>query len=175
VTINPLVVSIPTPVDLLGKSGTPTGAVFNIDGGVTGGFKISGFDKNGKATTASAVFLFATEDGTIVGWNPGVNPEGFDPAKAGTYGIIALDNSGNNFTVPPPSATGTVYKGLAIATDANGQTRLYVTNFRSGMVEIYDTSFHALSSPPAFVDPNLPRSYARLSPSSWLVEGLTRL
>ena len=30
VTINPRVVSIPTPVDLLGRSGTPTGAVFNI-------------------------------------------------------------------------------------------------------------------------------------------------
>src|SRR5262249_32060357 len=42
VSINPLVVSIPTPDDPLGASGTPTGTVFNIDGGATGGFKVSG-------------------------------------------------------------------------------------------------------------------------------------
>src|SRR5262245_50934644 len=157
------VVSIPTPVDLLGRSGAPTGAVFNITTLLDPEkqeFNISGFDADNNPTSAPARFLFATEDGTIVGWNPGVNPEGFDPAKAGNYGIIAVDNSGNNFTVPPSSATGAVYKGLAIATDSNDMTRLYVTNFRSGMVEMYDVNFHALTSPPAFVDPKLPDSYA---------------
>src|SRR5215813_13429001 len=73
VTINPLVVSIPTPKDLLGKSGTPTGTVFNITTlpGSTPGFIISGVDADGAETSAPATFLFATEDGTIVGWNPG--------------------------------------------------------------------------------------------------------
>jgi uncharacterized protein (TIGR03118 family) len=162
VTINPRVVSIPTPVDLLGRSGAPTGAVFNTTSVLDPKkqeFKISGVDANNKPTSAPALFIFATEDGTIVGWNPNVNPEGFT-GKAGTFGIIAVDNSGNNFTVPPSSATGAVYKGLAIATNANGQTRLYATNFRSGMVEMYDGNFHALTSPPAFVDPTLPDSYA---------------
>src|SRR5258708_6813976 len=56
VSINPLVVSIPTPGDPLGASGTPTGTVFNIDGGATGGFTVSGVDKNGNPITASAVF-----------------------------------------------------------------------------------------------------------------------
>ena len=93
VSINPLFVSIPTPGDPLGASGTPTGTVFNVNGGATGGFKLTGVDKNGNPITASAVFLFATEDGTIVGWNPGVNPAGFDPSKAGTYGIIAVNKS----------------------------------------------------------------------------------
>jgi uncharacterized protein (TIGR03118 family) len=162
VTINSLVVSIPTPVDLLGSSGAPTGTVFNITTltGSTPGFKVSGFDKNGNPATAPAVFLFATEDGTIVGWNPGVNPEGFDPAKAGTYGIIARNNSGNNFDPNANPKTGAVYKGLAIATDAGGQTLLYVTNFRNGRVETYDVNFQTPTSPPAFVDPKLPRSYA---------------
>jgi len=162
VTINPRVVSIPTPVDLLGRSGAPTGTVFNITTlpGSTPGFIVSGFDAHNNPTSAPAIFLFATEDGTIVGWNPGVNPKGFNPANAGNYGIIAVDNSGNNFTVPPSSATGAVYKGLAIATDAKGMTRLYATNFRSGMVEMYDVNFHALTSPPAFVDQKLPDSYA---------------
>src|SRR6516165_4898258 len=45
VSINSLVVSIPTPVDPLGNSGTPTGTVFNTDGGKAGGFMLNGFDK----------------------------------------------------------------------------------------------------------------------------------
>jgi uncharacterized protein (TIGR03118 family) len=160
-SINPLVVSIPTPGDPLGATGAPTGAVFNINGGATGGFKISGVDKNGNPATASAIFLFATEDGTIVGWNPGVNPVGFAPAKAGTYGIIAVDNSGNNFTNPnPDQETGAVYKGLAIATDSTGNTLLYATNFRSGAVEVYDNSFSPVTTPGAFTDPQLPHRYA---------------
>jgi uncharacterized protein (TIGR03118 family) len=165
VTKNPLVVSIPTPVDLSG--GAPTGTVFNITtlpDPTQGAFMISGVDANGVKTSAPARFLFATEDGTIVGWNQGVGSSRFSfngPNGFSTQGIIAVDNSGNNFTVPASSATGAVYKGLAIATDANGQNpRLYVTNFRSGMVEMYDGNFHALTSPPAFVDPKLPDSYA---------------
>jgi uncharacterized protein (TIGR03118 family) len=151
-----LIVSIPTPADPLGNSGTPTGAVFNTTINTTSpGFNIEGVDSNNKPTMAPARFIFATEDGTIVGWNPGVNPKGFDPAKAGTYGIIAVDNS----TVPD-AANGAVYKGLAIATDPTGATFLYATNFRSGMVEMYDSSFLAMTSPPAFTDPNLPESYA---------------
>jgi uncharacterized protein (TIGR03118 family) len=159
VTINPLVVSIPTPGDPLGRSGAPTGTVFNITtlaDPTKGGFMISGVDAHGAKTSAPARFLFATEDGTIVGWNPGVNPEGFT-GTAGTFGIIAVDNSGNNFDPNANPKTGAVYKGLAIATDANGQTRLYATNFRSGMVDAYDVNFLAVTS---FTDPKLPDSFA---------------
>jgi uncharacterized protein (TIGR03118 family) len=163
VTKNPRVVSIPTPGHPLDSSGAPTGTVFNITtlaDPTKGGFMISGVDADNNPTSAPARFLFATEDGTIVGWNPNVNPEGFDPTKAGNYGIIAVDHSGNNFDPNANVKTGAVYKGLAIATDANGMTRLYVTNFRSGMVEAYDVNFAAVASPPAFVDPKLPDSYA---------------
>src|SRR4051794_12114444 len=38
IAITPLVVSIPTPGNPLGASGTPTGTAANIDGGATGGF-----------------------------------------------------------------------------------------------------------------------------------------
>jgi uncharacterized protein (TIGR03118 family) len=175
-SINPLVVSIPIPGDPLGSQGAPTGTVFNIDGGATGGFKVSGFTnpKTGPSvsTSASAVFLFATEDGTIVGWNPGVFPKGFDPTKTtSTYGIIAVDNSGNNFTeADPAKQTGAVYKGLAIATGANGPifagdtasgTVLYAANFRSGKIDVFDTNFTPVKLPDgAFTDPNLPKGYA---------------
>ncbi|HEV3309628.1 MAG TPA: TIGR03118 family protein, partial [Chloroflexota bacterium] len=173
VSINPLVVSIPTPGDPTGASGTPTGTVFNIDGGATGGFTVSGVDKNGNPITASAAFLFDTEDGTLIGWNPAVNPVGFDPAKAGTYATIAVDNSGNNFTQPNPAKqTGAVYTGLTIAesatpgtpifgSDPNTKTVLYAANFRSGKVEVYDTNFQPVSLPAgAFADPKLPKGYA---------------
>jgi hypothetical protein len=70
VTKNPRVVSIPTPKDPLG-GGAPTGTVFNITTlpGSTPGFMISGVKADGITNiTAPATFLFATEDGTIVGW-----------------------------------------------------------------------------------------------------------
>ena len=149
-----LVVSIPAPGDPLHASGAPTGNVFNI-ANAQGAFKISGFTKAGIAISASALFLFATEDGTIVGWNPNVNPQGFDPAKAGTYGIIAIDHS----AIPTPT-NGAVYKGLAIATDEHGATFLYATNFRAGTVEVYGADFKPVISPGAFTDPKLPAFYA---------------
>jgi uncharacterized protein (TIGR03118 family) len=167
-----LVVSIPTPGDPLGASGAPTGTVFNTDGGAAGGFKVSGVDKNGAPISAPAIFLFATEDGTIVGWNPGVNPKGFDPAKAGTYATIAVDNSGNNFTEPDPAKqTGAVYKGQTIWTDPNGKpisstdpnstALLYNANFRAGTVDVYDPNFKpAMLAKGAFTDPSLPKGYA---------------
>jgi uncharacterized protein (TIGR03118 family) len=146
-----LVVSIPAPGDPLGSDGTPTGLVFNIALG-QGAFKITGVN-----TTLPAIFLFATEDGTILGWNPGVNPVGFDPVKAGTYAIIAVPAGG-----APPS--GAVYKGLAMAmvgVAPNQTPLLYATNFHAGTVEVYDASFHPATLPSgAFVDPALPRGYA---------------
>jgi uncharacterized protein (TIGR03118 family) len=174
VAINPLVVSIPTPGNPLGATGTPNGTVFNLDQGATGGFKVSGVDTKGNPITAPAVFLFSTEDGTLLGWNPAVNPKGFDPAKAGTYATIAVDNSGNNFTqADPAQQTGAVYKGLTtasspatpatpiFASDPNTTTVLYAANFRSGKVEVYDTNFQPVTLPAgAFSDPKLPAGYA---------------
>jgi uncharacterized protein (TIGR03118 family) len=180
-TAKPLIVSIPIPGDPTGSDGTPTGTVFNNSGG---GFSVS----NG-VKSAPAIFLFATEDGTIVGWNPGVNPVGSDTAKAGTFATIAIDNSGNNFTEPDPlKQTGAVYKGLTIASgtktttnpnglilvnDPNSGSLLYATNFRSGQVDVFDKAFNQLqrsttsttstADPLAmnsFIDPNLPKGYA---------------
>jgi len=170
VSINPLAVNIPTPVGL--TDGTPTGTVFNA--GVTGGaFPITGLNKSGQQTTAPAVFLFDTEDGTIVGWNPGIDPsQNFaGPGGVSAQGVIAIDSSGNNFTNPDPAQqTGAVYKGLAIATastpiiasDANSTSVLYASNFRAGTIEVYDAHFTKVTSLPAsaFADPDLPRGYA---------------
>ena len=170
VSLSPLVVSIPTPVSSTG--GTPTGTVSNPDQ-AGGAFPITGPNKAGQMTSAPAVFLFATEDGTLLGWNPGVDPvQRFGgPGGLSTHAAIAVDSSGNNFTNPDPNEqTGAVYKGLAVATsstpilpaDANSTALLYASNFRAGTVEVYDAKFDKATGlqTGAFRDPRLPVGYA---------------
>jgi len=168
VTVNPLAVNIPTPVSATG--GTPTGTVFNS---ASGAFMVTGLNKSGQTASAAAAFLFSSEDGTITGWNPGIDPTGKFAGSGGASGeaAIAVDKSGNNFTNPDPNQqTGAVYKGLAIATsatpivaaDATSTALLYASNFRAGTVEVYDANFHPVTTLPsgAFRDRFLPRGYA---------------
>jgi uncharacterized protein (TIGR03118 family) len=93
-----------------------------------------GFNVNGQ----SSVFIFDTEDGTISGWN-----------TVGFSAILAVDNS----------ATGAVYKGLAMITNGSG-TFLLATNFNSGAVEVYDTNFHLTALTGTFTDPTIPAGFA---------------
>jgi len=143
----PLVVNIP-PLDANGNGkGTPTGIVFTG----TSGFM---FQANGK--TAASAFTFVTEDGTIVAWGPGINPNDL-PHDA----FVVVDNSAN-----PTAATGAVYKGATIAQmTTGGPFFLYVTNIRAGRIEVYDTNFHAVSlggqgEDQAFRDEEIPQGFA---------------
>src|SRR5205823_7963592 len=111
-----LVVTIPTSARNK-DGGNPTGVVFNS----TPFFKVT---KNGNSQPAK--FIFASEDGSISGWNPNVD---------GTNAIIAVDNGKNNGT------NKAVYKGAALGV-AGGHNFLFVTNFHSGRVETYDENFH---------------------------------
>jgi uncharacterized protein (TIGR03118 family) len=52
-----------------------------------------------------------------------------------------------------------VYKGLAYATTAHGNF-IYATNFNSGQVEAYSTSFALTTLDGSFTDPGLPAGYA---------------
>jgi uncharacterized protein (TIGR03118 family) len=155
-----LVVSIPAPGDPLGHGGAPTGQVFNTASGV-GAFVVSGCNAAGALFSAPAVFLFATEDGTIVGWNPGVGPivDGTCPGFVGTstHAVIAFTKA------------GAIYKGLAIGTANVGPGSppttvpvLYATNFHAGTVDVFDASFATPANldAAAFTDPKLPKNYA---------------
>jgi len=154
----PLVVKIPSPGSLSG--GTPTGTVFN-SGLASGAFPISGLDNTGHPASAPSVFLFATEDGTISGWNPGIDPSGqfSGPGGASAQAVLAVNHSPN-----------AIYKGLAIATsttpiiaaDADSSSVLYATDFHGGSVEVFDTKFNQVMTLPAgaFHDPDLPAGYA---------------
>jgi uncharacterized protein (TIGR03118 family) len=126
---SPQAVAIPT----LGNAGksSPTGVATND----TTGFVISAGGKSGPSTE-----LFATEDGTIAGWNGSV-----DPTKA----VIAVNNS----------ATGAVYKGLALSFNESGAF-LFATNFHAGTVDVFDSTFHPVRTHGMFRDPGLPAGYA---------------
>jgi len=86
--------------------GSPTGTVFN---GTTD-FEILG---------KPALFLFASEDGTISAWNQ----------AAGTQAAVVV-------TTP-----GAIYKGLAIA-DIGGVNFLYAADFHHGRIDVFDSDFH---------------------------------
>jgi len=130
-----LTVVIPAPT--MPTGGTPTGTVFNT---TQSDFKVS----NG-TSSAKALFLFASEDGTILGWNPGIG---------GNNATIAVDNS-----AVPDSADGAVYKGLTLGS-VGTKNYLYATNFRSGAVDVFDAGFHQVTLAGSFVDASLPSGFA---------------
>ncbi len=123
---NPLRVTIPPPAG--GTSSAPTGVIFND----TADFVVSSGGNSGAAR-----FIFATEDGTISGWNRSV-----DPSNA----ILAADES----------SSGAVYKGLAMAVKG-GANFLYATDFHHGFVQVFDSSFHPAWT---FTDSGVPTGFA---------------
>jgi len=118
----PLTVVIPPGAGSGEAQGTPTGTVFNGNGAAFRGDR----------------FLFATEDGTLAGWQM-------------AFGVVARTEVDNS--LPPP---GAVYKGLAIGSTAAGD-RLYAANFRGGAVDVFDSNFSPAGS---FTDPKIPANYA---------------
>jgi uncharacterized protein (TIGR03118 family) len=104
--------------------GAPTGAIYNS----TESFIIP-------STNEKAEFIYATENGTIVGAASGVA-----------------------HTVADRSAEDAVYKGLTFA-KINGQAYLYATDFHNAKVDVYDGTFTYISTM-SFVDPGMPAGYA---------------
>jgi uncharacterized protein (TIGR03118 family) len=123
-----IAVTIPLPPGSTAPNAAPTGVVFNdtADFVVTDG-----------VTSEASRFLFATEDGTIAGWAPGVSE---------TDALLAVDNSAN----------GAVYKGIALASDT-GENFLYATDFHNGVVDVFGADFAPVG---AFTDPDLPADFA---------------
>ncbi len=128
----PASVAIPAPAGSAATAaGAPTGVVFNGSP--------SFIVRQGVASGPSR-FLFATEDGTIAGWNPTANPGS---------AIIAADNS----------AEGAAYKGLAIAADGP-QPHLFAANFRENSIDVFDGNFQPVINAGAFSDSMIPAGFA---------------
>jgi hypothetical protein len=120
----PLVVKMPVPAGGQAPS-SPTGIIFNN----TSDFLLT----SGKP----ALFIFATEDGTLVAWNEGTNA------------ILKADNS----------ASSAIYKGLALG-NTGGKNYLYATDFHNGKVDVFGGDFSPATLAGSFNDPNIPTGFA---------------
>jgi uncharacterized protein (TIGR03118 family) len=114
----------------VGVASAPTGAVANPG---------TSFAVTNGTTSAAAVFIFSTEEGEILGWNPTVAPATAEVAV--------------------PNSDGAVFKGLSVASTSGGD-RLYATDFHNGRVDEFDGTFTNVTAPGAFVDRRIPRGYA---------------
>ena len=119
--------------------GANTGITFNPS---TTDFQITcGTPPN--QTIASAVFLWATENGNIAAWRGGV----------GGCGSTAV-------TIPTTAVPNGVYKGIAIAGDGNMDFRLFAADLFNGKIQVFDHNFMPTTVPGGFVDPKLPPGFA---------------
>ncbi len=129
-----IVVTIPAAVS--GKTGTPTGTIYN---GSSTDFLLG--------PGLPARFLFATEDGTIAGWNPaaGLATGGTPPSTMAVTMVKTTD--------------GSIFKGMTSAYMGTG-LYLYVANFGKGRVDVYDTTFSRVHmGEDSFMDEGLPAGY----------------
>src|SRR5450432_1417825 len=122
---------------------SPTDAINGAPTGIVfaggAGFKLA----NGQP----AAFLFVGDDGVVSGWN----------GPAGNNALRIANNSASSS-----------YFGLALTT-WNGSHFLYAANFKTGKIDVWDTTFTQINMP--FNDPNLPASYSPFniqSVGSWL-------
>src|SRR6266436_5400538 len=139
-------VMIPPPGFAPGTQSAPTGVVFN---GSPTDFLLN----KGTPANLPALFIFSTEDGTISGWNPGANvAAGAKPPSVNA--VLEVDNSDKG------SKNSAVYKGMTSG-EIDGKKVLYVTNFRSARVEVYDTNFQRVHlDEDAFDDEHIREGFA---------------
>src|ERR1700756_2095553 len=121
----PVLVTIPSGGQA--AAGSPTGIVFNG----SSDFAV----ESGKP----AIFIFATFDGTIAGWNPQANP---------TVAIQKVQ-----------ATPGSVLTGATIA-QSKGQNLLYVTDVHEGKIRAFDTNFSPVKlAGDAFQDDHLSNKF----------------
>jgi uncharacterized protein (TIGR03118 family) len=150
-TVAGLVVSVPS---VAGGQGTPTGIVASNTPPGSTAFTVTGVNPiTGKQASAASIFIFATLDGTIRGWNPAV---GGISATGASTATLAADRSG----------AGATYTGLAIATN-NSQLFLYAADDgQNRRVDVFDSNFKLVEpgqsglALEAFVDAKIPKKFA---------------
>ena len=97
----------------------------------------TGIVANTTTDFSAASFIFDTEDGILSSW------------ASGTNAAVAFDNS----------ASGAVYKGLALVNNGSGNF-LLAANFNSGKIDVFDRNFALTALAGSFTDPKLPAGYA---------------
>jgi uncharacterized protein (TIGR03118 family) len=128
-----LVVTIPS------ASGTGQGTPTGVIGNTTASSFVVSIMQGGVTKSGKSVFIFATQDGTISGWSPGVLP---------TTAVIAANRS--NF--------GASYTALTLFTNSLGNSFLYAANNTDGGgIDVFGGGFNFLGT---VTDPQIPRSFA---------------
>jgi uncharacterized protein (TIGR03118 family) len=125
---------VPLTVTLPPTDSAPTGQVFN---------PTDDFVVKSKAGKGPALFIFSSESGHIIAWNPKADP---------------IVNGASTAQVESSSPTA-VYKGLAIG-NVGGDTFLYASNFHDNRVEVFNEKFHRVRLFGDFKDRSLPPGYA---------------
>ena len=107
--------------------GTQVSLIVQVPNAPTGAVSNAGtqFVVSNGTSSGAALFIFATEEGKILGWNPAI-----PPPPPSHQAQVAVDHS----------SVGAVYKGLAIAGDL-----LYATDFHNGRVDVFDGSWNQAS------------------------------
>jgi uncharacterized protein (TIGR03118 family) len=116
--------------------GLPTGVV----GNTTSDFVVPGPCAGPPCT---ALFIFSSITGNIVGWNPNA------PAAGSATGVIAASHPGR------------VYTGLANGSNSGGN-RLYAADFANGNIDVYNGSFALTTVSGGFIDPTIPTTGANI-------------
>ena len=125
-----------------GSDGSPTTTVTSVPlaGGKTGPGRCTGAVRNNNpaAFVVSAgltgTWLLDTEDGLIT-------------VRSGATNVIKVDNS----------ASGAVYKGLALT---NNPDYIYAANFSAGTIDVYDGTWTKATLTGSFKDPSVPAGFA---------------
>ena len=125
-----------------GADGSPTATVTKVPlaGGKTGAGRCTGAVRNNNAAAflvspgVTGTWLLDTEDGLIT-------------IRSGATNVIKVDNS----------ATGAVYKGLALT---NNPDYIYAANFNAGTIDVYDGNWTKATLAGSFKDPSVPAGFA---------------
>lgn len=138
--------------------------IVNLPAGLNGSADATGIAFNGSTTdfvvtagplSAPALFIFAGEGGSILGWAPTADE---------TNAIIAYDDG----------AGEAVYKGLAIA-DIGTANLLYASDFHNNKIDVFDSGFARITVTGGFTDATLPADYAPFGIQALEIQGETRI
>jgi uncharacterized protein (TIGR03118 family) len=122
--IESLVVTIPPPAGQSNPA-APTGIIANSAAGFLG------------SGTATAHFIFSTEDGTLSAWS------------SGSAAVLKVDYS----------AYHAVFKGLASGA-SGGSNFIYASDFHNSQVDVFNSNYAQVTLAGSFTDASLPAGYA---------------
>jgi uncharacterized protein (TIGR03118 family) len=140
----------------------------------TGTYDINGPD--GSLTLVTMVPLAGgkTGPGRCTGAARNNNPAAFQvsPGVNGTWlldtedGLITIRSGAQNIIKVDNSASGAVYKGLALT---NNPDYIYAANFSAGTIDVYDGTWTKATLAGSFTDPSVPAGFAPFN--IWLLAG----